>query len=166
MLLGELLMSTRPVASKMKIIGLVGISGVVFGWALNPVIPIVMKLWTTSYGLATAGFACLMFAPVVFVHPLRVVRLRLVTLTLTGMWCAAAIATVVQGLPEAGFLSKAVLIAVMLMLVNELLHILRGRRAHGLAEAGLCVIRHPFITAESPGVFRVSHRLLAGHTRT
>lgn len=61
MLLGELLMSARPVASKMKIIGLVGISGVVLGWALNPVIPIVMKLWTTSYGLASAGFACLMF---------------------------------------------------------------------------------------------------------
>jgi predicted acyltransferase len=25
------------------------------------VIPIVMKIWTTSYGLASAGFACLMF---------------------------------------------------------------------------------------------------------
>jgi phosphatidylcholine synthase len=62
--------------------------------------------------LVIIGFACLMFAPVVFVHPLRVVRLRLVTLTLTGMWCAAAIAAVVQGLSEAGFLSKAVLIAV------------------------------------------------------
>jgi phosphatidylcholine synthase len=58
------------------------------------------------------GFACLMFAPVVFVHPLRVVRLRLLTITLTGMWCAAAITAVVQGLSEAGFLSKAVLIAV------------------------------------------------------
>ena len=45
----------------MKIIGAVGISGVVLGWGLNPVIPIVMKIWTTSYGLASAGFACLMF---------------------------------------------------------------------------------------------------------
>jgi predicted acyltransferase len=61
MLLGELLMSGRSEASKMKIIGLVGISGVALGWALNPVIPIVMKIWTTSYGLASAGFACLMF---------------------------------------------------------------------------------------------------------
>ncbi len=61
MLLGELLMSGRSEASKMKIIGLVGISGVALGWALNPVIPIVMKMWTTSYGLASAGFACLMF---------------------------------------------------------------------------------------------------------
>jgi predicted acyltransferase len=61
MLLGELLMTGRSAASKMKIIGLVGLSGVVLGWALNPVIPIVMKIWTTSYGLASAGFACLMF---------------------------------------------------------------------------------------------------------
>ncbi len=61
MLLGELLMTNRSSASKMKIIGLVGLFGVVLGWALNPVIPIVMKIWTTSYGLASAGFACLMF---------------------------------------------------------------------------------------------------------
>ncbi|HEY4846666.1 MAG TPA: CDP-alcohol phosphatidyltransferase family protein [Methylocella sp.] len=62
--------------------------------------------------LVIIGFACLMFAPVVFVHPLRVVRLRLVTLTLTGMWCAAAITAVVQGLPKTGFLVKAVLMVV------------------------------------------------------
>jgi predicted acyltransferase len=61
MLLGELLMSSRAIAAKMKIIALVGISAIVLGWALNPVIPIVMKLWTASYGLASAGFACLMF---------------------------------------------------------------------------------------------------------
>ena len=61
MLLGELLMTNQNAASKMKIIGIVGLSGVALGWALNPVIPIVMKIWTTSYGLASAGFACLMF---------------------------------------------------------------------------------------------------------
>jgi predicted acyltransferase len=61
MLMGELLMTNRSTASKMKIIGLVGLSSVALGWALNPVIPIVMKIWTTSYGLASAGFACLMF---------------------------------------------------------------------------------------------------------
>ena len=61
MLLGELLMTSRSTASKMKIIGSVGLACVLAGWALNPVIPIVMKIWTTSYGLASAGFACLMF---------------------------------------------------------------------------------------------------------
>lgn len=61
MLLGELLMTNRRPADKMKIMGGVGLSAVALGWALNPVIPIVMKIWTTSYGLASAGFACLMF---------------------------------------------------------------------------------------------------------
>ena len=58
------------------------------------------------------AFACWMFLPVPFIHPLRVVRLRLLTIPLTVMWCAAAIAAVVEGLPEADFLSKAVLIVV------------------------------------------------------
>src|ERR1700731_2872178 len=61
--------------------------------------------------LVIIGFACLMFAPVVFVHPLRVVRLRLVTITLTGVWTTAALAAVAQGLSEAGFLIKSALIA-------------------------------------------------------
>ena len=50
-----------------------------------------------------------MFAPVVFVHPLRVVRLRLVTLTATGAWSAAAIAAVEQGLSQADSLVKIAL---------------------------------------------------------
>jgi phosphatidylcholine synthase len=58
--------------------------------------------------------ACLMFAPVVFVHPLRVVRLRGITMTATGVWSAAAIAAVAQDLSQADLLVKAALIAVAL----------------------------------------------------
>jgi len=61
MLLGELLMTDLRAAVKIKIMAAIGVAGVALGWALNPVIPIVMKIWTTSYGLASAGFACLMF---------------------------------------------------------------------------------------------------------
>jgi predicted acyltransferase len=61
MLIGELLSTSHPTTKKMAIIGLTGVTGVALGWALNPVIPIVMKIWTTSYGLASAGWACLMF---------------------------------------------------------------------------------------------------------
>lgn len=61
--------------------------------------------------LAVVAAACLMFAPVVFVHPLRVARLRPVTLTATGVWSVAAIAAVDQGLSEAGFPVKAALVA-------------------------------------------------------
>jgi phosphatidylcholine synthase len=56
--------------------------------------------------------ACLMFAPVVFVHPLRVVRLRLATMTATGAWSAAAIAAVDQGLSQANLAIKVVLAGV------------------------------------------------------
>ena len=41
--------------------GAVGVVAIARGFALDPVIPIVMKMWTTSYGLASAGFACLIF---------------------------------------------------------------------------------------------------------
>ncbi len=57
-------------------------------------------------------FVCWMFAPVPFIHPVRVVRLRRLTMTLTIMWCAAVIAAMIEGLPEAGFLTRAVLIMV------------------------------------------------------
>ena len=62
LIIGELLMSSRSKATKAKIIAAVGVSGVILGWILNPFIPVVMKMWTTSYGVMTAGWACLMFA--------------------------------------------------------------------------------------------------------
>ncbi len=52
----------------------------------------------------------LMFAPVVFVHPLRVKRLRLVTIVVTSIWAVAAIAAVSQEL-AASFGVKAALVA-------------------------------------------------------
>ncbi len=62
--------------------------------------------------LIVAAAACLMFTPIVFVHPLRVVRLRSVTLTATGVWSAAAIAAVDQNLFAADPTIKTALIGV------------------------------------------------------
>jgi len=61
LLLGRLLMSARPPRDKIGAIAAVGIAGIGLGWALHPWIPIIQKLWTTSYGLASAGWSCLMF---------------------------------------------------------------------------------------------------------
>lgn len=61
LLIGRLLQSARPQRFKVTIIGLVGLSCVILGALLDPVVPIIMKLWTTSYGLASAGWSCLLF---------------------------------------------------------------------------------------------------------
>src|SRR5437879_1200811 len=62
LIIGELLMTSRPKSAKAKIIVVVGVAGVTSGWILSPFIPVVMKMWTTSYGVMTAGWACVMFA--------------------------------------------------------------------------------------------------------
>lgn len=62
LLIGELLMSGRSRETKLKIIGGTGLLCLALGYALSPVVPVIMKIWTTSYGLLTAGWACLVFA--------------------------------------------------------------------------------------------------------
>jgi len=62
LMIGELLMSERSKNAKARIIAIAGASGIALGWVLSPFIPVVMKMWTTSYGVMTAGWACLMFA--------------------------------------------------------------------------------------------------------
>jgi predicted acyltransferase len=61
LLIGRLLMGSRSPERKCGIIALTGLGALALGWALSGVVPMVMKLWTTSYGLASAGWACLMF---------------------------------------------------------------------------------------------------------
>ncbi|MEK7409268.1 MAG: DUF5009 domain-containing protein [Acidobacteriota bacterium] len=61
LLIGGLLMSRRSQRRKMAVIALTGIGAVALGLALDPVVPVVMKLWTASYGLLSAGWACLLF---------------------------------------------------------------------------------------------------------
>ena len=53
----------------------------------------------------------LMFVPVVFVHPLRVKRLRSATIAVTAIWAAAAIAAIAQDLATADLVVKAALAA-------------------------------------------------------
>ncbi|TAM84324.1 MAG: hypothetical protein EPN47_01965 [Acidobacteria bacterium] len=62
LMIGKLLMSSRSKTTKAKIIAAAGVSGIALGWILSPFIPVVMKMWTTSYGVMTAGWALLMFA--------------------------------------------------------------------------------------------------------
>jgi predicted acyltransferase len=61
LVIGELLMSNRTRAFKVATIGGVGLGGIIIGQALTPFVPMIMKLWTVSYGLASAGWSCLIF---------------------------------------------------------------------------------------------------------
>ncbi|MBI4627049.1 MAG: DUF1624 domain-containing protein, partial [Verrucomicrobia bacterium] len=59
LLLGQVLMSAAPPRAKLKVIGFTGLGCLAVGWALTPVVPAIMKLWTTSYALQSTGWACL-----------------------------------------------------------------------------------------------------------
>jgi len=61
LLIGEWLMSARSREDKAKMIACTGLGCLAVGYALSPIVPVIMKIWTTTYGLLTAGWACLMF---------------------------------------------------------------------------------------------------------
>jgi len=61
LLLGGLLRSSQAARWKAKVIAVSGIGGLVLGYALSFFIPVIMKMWTVSYGVLTASYACLMF---------------------------------------------------------------------------------------------------------
>ena len=61
LLFGELLLAGKGMRHNAKVIGLTGIGCLAAGLALSPLVPVIMKLWTTSYGLMSAGWACLLF---------------------------------------------------------------------------------------------------------
>jgi predicted acyltransferase len=61
-LLGRLLMGGRPAREKLAAIAGTGLGCLAAGWLLSFAVPVVMKLWTPSYGLLTAGWASLILA--------------------------------------------------------------------------------------------------------
>ena len=61
LLFGQVLLSARSHGQKMRVFGLTGVGCLAAGFALSPAVPVIMKLWTASYGLVSAGYACLLF---------------------------------------------------------------------------------------------------------
>jgi predicted acyltransferase len=61
LLLGQMLLAGRPAATNLKVIAATGTGLLALGYALSPVIPIIMRLWTTTYALVTIGWSCLLF---------------------------------------------------------------------------------------------------------
>jgi predicted acyltransferase len=59
LLIGELLLTSHSKPTKAKIMGGMGVTFLALGFGLSPLIPMEMKMWTATYGLASAGVACL-----------------------------------------------------------------------------------------------------------
>lgn len=74
LLAGELLMISRSLKYKAGVIGAMGVGLLIVGFGISPWIPIEMKMWTTSYGLSSAGVACLEF--LLFLWLVDIARLR------------------------------------------------------------------------------------------
>ena len=62
MMFGQVLLGTKSSRQKATTILLTGCGCLATGFALSPVVPIVMKLWTTSYALVATGWASVFFA--------------------------------------------------------------------------------------------------------
>jgi predicted acyltransferase len=58
-LAGQLLMSKRPAAQKIRNLAIAGAIGVVVGYALDPVTPIIKRICTSSFVIASGGWALL-----------------------------------------------------------------------------------------------------------
>ncbi len=61
LLLGRLLKSQLTAQRKMAIIATAGVGGLVIGCVVSLFVPVVMKMWTTSYGILSASWSVLMF---------------------------------------------------------------------------------------------------------
>jgi len=85
LLIGELLMSRRSKQTKAKLIGAIGLGCVAIGYGTSFVVPVVMKMWTTSYGLMSAGWACLMLLFFYWLIDVRGYRKWAFPLTVIGM---------------------------------------------------------------------------------
>jgi predicted acyltransferase len=59
MMIGRVVGSTESPKRILQILALAGVSGIVTGLALSPVIPIIKRIWTASFTLYSAGFVIL-----------------------------------------------------------------------------------------------------------
>ncbi|HXY07262.1 MAG TPA: hypothetical protein VEI52_05340 [Terriglobales bacterium] len=85
LLIGELLITPGSKQRKARLIGAIGLGCIAVGFAISPIVPIVMKMWTTSYGLVSAGWACLMFLVFYWLVDIRGYRRWAFFLTVIGM---------------------------------------------------------------------------------
>lgn len=90
LIFGKVLLAGSLPGTKLKVFVLTGLGCLAAGYAMSPVVPIIMKLWTTSYGLATLGWACLLFAAFYWVIDIKGWRAWSFPLVVIGVNALAA----------------------------------------------------------------------------
>lgn len=90
LLFGQVLRRETPATAKLKVFALTGLGCLAAGYGISPVVPIIMKLWTSSYGLVATGWACLLFSGFYWVIDLRGWRGWEFPLAVIGMNALAA----------------------------------------------------------------------------
>jgi predicted acyltransferase len=85
LLIGKLLMSALSKQSKAKLIGGIGLGCMAIGYGTAFVVPVVMKMWTVSYGIMSAGWACLLLLVFYWLIDIRGYRKWAFPLTVIGM---------------------------------------------------------------------------------
>jgi len=90
LLFGQWLMSGHPPRVIARRMGIAALGCLAAGWALSPVVPVIMKLWTTSYGLISAGWAALLFLVFYWLVDIRGMRRWATPLVVIGTNAIAA----------------------------------------------------------------------------
>jgi predicted acyltransferase len=84
-LAAKLLMGSRPQKQKLLILVLAGIAGLVIGYGLDPVTPIIKRIATSTFVFASGGWTLLMLAFSFWVIDMLKVRRGLIIFTVIGM---------------------------------------------------------------------------------
>ena len=90
LIFGQVLRDDSSPRAKLKVFVLTGAGCLAAGFGLSPVVPVIMKVWTTSYGLVATGWACLFFSLFYWVTDLRGWRSWAFPFTVIGVNALAA----------------------------------------------------------------------------
>ena len=85
LLIGKSLLKTHSKERNAKFIGGMGLALLLVGYLTSFFVPVVMKMWTASYGLMSAGCACLMFLFFYWLIDIRGYRKWAFPLAIIGM---------------------------------------------------------------------------------
>jgi len=84
-LAGKLLLSKKPAGQKLRILLITGLAGVVIGYGLNPITPIIKRIATSSFVLVSGGWSLLVLAGSYWLIDIKKSRKWVLFFSIVGM---------------------------------------------------------------------------------